>query len=173
MRLSATSTMKFPALPQHSKWLCAWLATEWQPDLPRRFALHRTRASTNQSGNGENADRPNLVADVSPFAGVSHSIVNGTVNVEQNSFRRPPPPGRYGAASCVFGETQATRTWISPFSKIRTSLKKSRFSCRVAGVQPVQPHQIGAGCGFPFATGTGWAVVSSIGAYFAAPGIGH
>jgi len=51
-------------------------------------------ASSNTSGNGENADRANLVGN--PYAGVSHKVVGGVVTWFSPTAFVDPAPGQYG-----------------------------------------------------------------------------
>ena len=68
-------------------------------ELHSAFSFHGGQpytvlASSNTSGNGENADRANLVGK--PYAGVSHKIVQGVVTWFSPTAFADPPAGQYG-----------------------------------------------------------------------------
>jgi hypothetical protein len=73
------------------------LTNGWE--LNSAFSFHGGQpytvvASSNTSGNGENADRANLVSN--PYAGVSHKIVAGVVTWFSPTAFVDPPAGMYG-----------------------------------------------------------------------------
>ena len=73
------------------------LSSGWE--LHSAFSFHGGQpytvvASSNTSGNGENADRANLVGN--PYAGVSHKIVGGVVTWFSPTAFVNPAPGQYG-----------------------------------------------------------------------------
>ena len=73
------------------------LTNGWE--LNSAFSFHGGQpytvvASTNTSGNGENADRANLVGK--PYAGVSHKIVGGAVTWFSPTAFVDPAAGQYG-----------------------------------------------------------------------------
>jgi len=73
------------------------LTNGWE--LNSAFSFHGGQpytvvASSNTSGNGENADRANLVSK--PYAGVSHKIVGGVVTWFSPTAFADPAAGQYG-----------------------------------------------------------------------------
>ncbi|MGD0417600.1 MAG: TonB-dependent receptor [Terriglobales bacterium] len=151
-----------------------WLSHGWQ--LNGGLTFHGGQpftvvASSNQSGNGENADRADAVPGVSPFAGVSHSIVNGVVQWFNPAAFVDPPQGQYGTTTrgqyrnpgysevdfSVFKDTHLTE-------KITLQLRVEMFNLfNRVNLAPA---------GFPVVPDTAGAIYSTIGAYFAVPGIG-
>ncbi len=151
-----------------------WVSHGWQ--LNGNLTFHGGQpftvlASTNQSGNGEYADRADLVPGVNPFAGVSHNIVNGVVQWFNPAAFVDPPQGQYGTTTrgqfrnpgysdvdfSVFKDTHLTE-------KVTLQLRVEMFN--------LFNHINLAPVGFPGATDSGGTIGSTIGAYFAAPGIG-
>jgi len=151
-----------------------WLSHGWQ--LNGGLTFHNGQpftvvASTNQSGNGENADRADEVPGVSPFAGVSHSISNGVVQWFNTAAFTDPPQGQYG--------TTTRGQYRNPgFSEVDFSVfKDTHLSEKITLQLRVEMfnlfnHTNMAPAGFPVVPDTGGAIYSTIGAYFAVPGIG-
>ena len=76
-----------------------WLSNGWQVHSLLSFhgGLPFSVLATNQnSGNGESADRANQIGN--PFAGVNHSIVNGSVQWFNTAAFEDPALGTYGTS---------------------------------------------------------------------------
>ena len=76
-----------------------WLSNGWQ--LNSLLSFHgglpfSVTASHENSGNGESADRANQIGN--PFAGVNHSIVNGSVQWFNTAAFEDPALGTYGTS---------------------------------------------------------------------------
>ena len=107
-----------------------WLSNGWQ--LHSLLSFHgglpfSVTASHENSGNGESADRANQIGN--PFAGVNHSIVDGSVQW----FIPPHSKIRHWALTAPAGAAsigiQGFRTSISPSSRTQKSRSGSRFNC--------------------------------------------
>ncbi len=132
-------------------------------------------ASSNASGNGDYADRANVVAGTNPFAGVSHSIVKSAGNpgyvqwfngadfadpaagtfatTRRNQFYNP---GFADADVSVFKNTKLTE-------RMTLQLRAEMFNVtNRINLAPIGAPQTGAGA----------TIGSTIGSFFGAPGIG-
>jgi hypothetical protein len=125
-------------------------------------------ASANTSGNGENADRANLVGK--PYAGVSHKIVGGVVTWFSPTAFVDPPLGQYGTTRrnqfynpgysdvdfSVFKNTPITE-------RVNTQFRIEMFNLfNRTNYAPVGPPQAGETA----------VIGSTIGTFDGAPGIG-
>ena len=95
--------------------------------------------ATNQnSGNGESADRANQIGN--PFAGVNHSIVNGSVQWFNTAAFEDPALGTYGTSGRGQYGIRDSRTSTSRCS--RTPSSRAAYPSAAGGdVQHLQPHQ--------------------------------
>ena len=94
-----------------------WLSNGWQ--LNSLLSFHgglpfSVTASHENSGNGESADRANQIGN--PFAGVNHSIVNGSVQWFNTAAFADPALGTYGTSGR--GDT-GTRAFPMSISRIQ------------------------------------------------------
>jgi hypothetical protein len=127
-------------------------------------------ASSNTSGNGENADRAFLAPGVNPFAGVSHKIVEGSVQWFNPAAFVDPTPGTYSTTGrnkffnpgyedldlSVFKNTKITE-------RISTQLRVEMFNVfNHVNLAPVGAPQ----------SGEGGTIGSTFGSFEGAPGIG-
>ena len=132
-------------------------------------------ASSNASGNGDYADRANLVPGTNPFAGVSHNVVKSAGNpgfvqwFNGADFADPAPgtfattrrnqffnPGFADADVSVFKNTKLTE-------RATLQLRAEMFNVtNRINLAPVGAPQ----------TGSGATIGSTIGSFFGAPGIG-
>ena len=127
-------------------------------------------ADTNASGNGEFADRADLVPGVNPFAGVSHKVANGSVVWFNSAAFMDPPQGTYGKQRRnQFYNPGFEDTDLSVLKTIDVSAKfKMQFRAEMFNVF----NRINlAPVGFPQVDSRG-AIGSTIGTFFGAPGIG-
>ena len=142
-------------------------------ELHSAFSFHGGQpfavvASSNTSGNGENADRANLVGK--PFAGVSHSIVSGVVTWFSPTAFVDPPAGQYGTTRrnqfynpgysdvdfSVFKDTPITE-------RVKTQFRVEMFNLfNRTNLAPVGAPQAGETA----------VIGSTIGTFDGAPGIG-
>jgi hypothetical protein len=150
-----------------------WLSQGWQ--VNSGINLHggqpfSVMASTNSSGNGEFNDRADAVPGVSPFAGVSHKIVDGVAQWFNPNAFVDPPQGEYG--------TTRRNAYFNPgFSQVDLSVFKNtkfeKFTLQVRVEMFNLFNRIDlAPVGFPKAVDTGGAIYSTIGASFAEQGLG-
>jgi hypothetical protein len=127
-------------------------------------------ASSNTSGNGDNADRAELLPGVNPFAGVSHSIVDGSVTWFNAAAFPNAPTG-------TFSPTRRNLFYNPGFEDIDLSVfKNTRITERINTQFRVEMfnlfnHTNLAPVGAP-QTGAGGTIGSTIGAFNGAPGIG-
>jgi hypothetical protein len=131
-------------------------------------------ASTNASGNGEFSDRADPVPGVDPFAGISHSIVNGVVQWFNPAAFQDPPEAQYG--------TTRRNQYLNPgFAEVDLSVFKNtkiteRFTLQFRAEMFNIFNRTNLGlAGTPLignAVDTGGTISSTIGTYFATPGIG-
>jgi len=149
------------------------LTTGWE--LNSAMSLHGGQpfsvvANTDELGNGDNADRA-MVTGISPFAGVSHKIVDGSAKWFNSAAFSEPAPGQIS--------NQRRNQYSNPgFSDVDFSVvKDTRITSRVVfqfraemfnifnriNLAPVGAPQTGANSN---------SVGSTIGAFFGAPGIG-
>ena len=127
-------------------------------------------ASSNTSGNGENADRAFLAPGVNPFAGVSHKLVDGSVQWFNPTAFVDPAQGTYSTTGrnkfynpgyedldlSVFKNTKITE-------RVSTQLRVEMFNVfNRVNLAPVGAPQ----------TGEGGTIGSTFGSYEGAPGIG-
>ena len=114
-----------------------WLSHGWQLNSALNFhggQPYTVVASTNSSGNGEFADRADVIPGVNPYAGLSHKVVDGVVQWfipfgSPGSAFTDPPQGQYG--------TERRNQYYNPgfcrltcrCSRIRKLRKNSPFSC--------------------------------------------
>jgi hypothetical protein len=125
-------------------------------------------ASSNTSGNGENADRANLVGN--PYAGVSHKIVGGAVTWFSPTAFADPAAGQYGT-------TRRGQFYNPGYSDVDFSVFKSTpITERVKSQFRVEIFNLFnrtnyAPVGAPQAGETA-VIGSTIGAFDGAPGIG-
>jgi hypothetical protein len=131
-------------------------------------------SGNDESGNGDYAERVNLVPGVSPFKGVVQSIVKTPGNPGAVTWYNPaafsnPAPGTFG--------NERRNQYFSPgFSDVDLSLvKETRIAERLALQLRAEMFNIFnrvnlSPLGFPQTSGPG--IGSTIGAAFGAPGIG-
>ena len=127
-------------------------------------------ANSNASGNGEYADRANLVPGVNPFAGVSHSINSGVVTWFNSAAFTDPAQGTYS--------TQRRNQFYNPgFKDVDLSIfKNTKITERVSTQFRAEMFNLFntvnlAPVGAP-QTSAGGVITSTIGTFFGAPGIG-
>ncbi len=162
-----TNNFKFPRL-----------SNGWE--FNSSFAMHGGQpfsvvASYDASGNGDGADRDNIVPGVPVFAGVSHAITyanggSGSVTWFNSNAFTDPAPG-------TFGNERRNQYYNPGFSDIDFSVvKNTRITGRVtlqlrAEMFNIVNHINLAPVGAP-QTGAGGTIGSTIGTFFGAPGIG-
>ena len=149
-----------------------WLSNGWQ--LNSLLSFHgglpfSVTASTENSGNGESADRANQIGN--PFAGVNHSIVNGSVQWFNTAAFQNPALGTYG--------TSGRGAYRNPgFSDVDLSVFKNtkiteRFTLQLRAEMFNLFNRINlAPAGQPSTSDGGGTIGSTFGTYFGAPGIG-
>ena len=149
-----------------------WLSNGWQ--LNSLLSFHgglpfSVTASTENSGNGESADRANQIGN--PFAGVNHSIVNGSVQWINTAAFQNPALGSYG--------TSGRGAYRNPgFSDVDLSVFKNtkiteRFTLQLRAEMFNLFNRINlAPAGQPSTSDGGGTIGSTFGTYFGAPGIG-
>jgi hypothetical protein len=156
-----------------------WLSHGWQLNSALNFhggQPYTVVASTNSSGNGEFADRADVIPGVNPYAGLSHKVVDGVVQWfipfgSPGSAFTDPPQGQYG--------TERRNQYYNPgFSQVDLSVFKNtkiteKFTLQLrVEMFNVFNHINLAPVGFPAVSDTNGATFSTIGAYFAEQGIG-
>jgi hypothetical protein len=152
------------------------LTDGWQ--LNSGFSFHGGQpysvvASTNTSGNGDFADRADLVV-ANPYAGVSHSIVRNSSGASVQWFS---PSAFQDPAQGDFGTTRRNQFYNPGFSDIDFSVfKNTKVTERIDTQFRVEMYNLFnrtnlAPVGAP-QTGEGGVTGSTIGAFFGAPGIG-
>ncbi len=149
-----------------------WLTNGWQLNSLWTFhgGMPFSVTATNQnSGNGESADRANQIGN--PFAGVNHSIVNGSVQWFNTAAFADPALGTYGTSGrgqyrnpgfqdvdvSVFKNTKL-------YERLTLQLRVEMFN--------IYNHTNLAFAGQPSTSSTGGTIGSTFGAYAGAPGIG-
>jgi hypothetical protein len=149
-----------------------WLSNGWQ--LNSLWSFHgglpfSVTASHENSGNGENADRANQIGN--PFAGVNHSIVNGSVQWFNTAAFQDPALGTYG--------TSGRGAYRNPgFQDVDLSVFKNtkiteRFTLQLrAEMFNLVNHINLAPAGQPSTSDSGGTIGSTFGTFFGAPGIG-
>ena len=132
-------------------------------------------ASSNASGNGDYADRANVVRGTNPFAGVSHKVVTSAGNpgyvqwFNGNDFADP--------AAGTFATTRRNQFYNPGFADIDVSVfKNTKITERMTLQLRAEMFNIYnrinlAPIGAP-QTGAGATIGSTIGSFFGAPGIG-
>src|SRR5580704_6772075 len=149
-----------------------WLSNGWQ--LNSLWSFHgglpfSVTASHENSGNGESADRANQIGN--PFAGVNHSIVNGSVQWFNTAAFADPALGTYGTSGrgayrnpgfsdvdlSVFKNTKITE-WMTLQLRAEMFNLFNRINLAPAGQ--------------PSTSDSGGTIGSTFGTYFGAPGIG-
>jgi hypothetical protein len=151
-----------------------WLSHGWQLNSGLNFhggQPFTVVAVNNDSGNGEFADRADVVPGINPFAGVSHKVVNGVVQWFNTAAFVDPPQGQYG--------TERRNQYYNPgFSQVDLSVFKNMKITEKATLQlRVEMFNLFnrinlAPTGFPTVADSSGAIFSTIGAYFAEQGIG-
>jgi hypothetical protein len=125
-------------------------------------------ASSNVSGNGENADRAVQVAN--PLTGANHSIVNGVVQWFSPTAFVDPAPGTYSPTRR--GQNSNPGYSAVDVSAIKTTTIKEGVSLQFqADVFNIFNRTNLAPVGFP-ATGEGGTISSTLGPYLGNPTIG-
>lgn len=144
-------------------------------ELNSTVALHGGQpfsvvANSNTSGNGEYADRANLVPGVDPFTGVSHKIVGGVVTWFNSAAFVDPAQGTYS--------TQRRNQFYNPgFEDLDLSIfKNTKIGEKVTTQLRAEMFNVSnrvnlAPVGAP-QTSEGGVITSTIGTFFGAPGIG-
>jgi hypothetical protein len=149
-----------------------WLSNGWQ--LHSLLSFHgglpfSVTASHENSGNGESADRANQIGN--PFAGVNHSIVDGSVQWFNTAAFEDPALGTYGTSRrgqyrnpgfsdvdlSVFKNTKITE-WLTLQLRAEMFNVFNRINLAPAGQ--------------PSTSDSGGTIGSTFGTYFGAPGIG-
>lgn len=127
-------------------------------------------SSSNTSGNGEYADRADATG-VSPYAGVSHSIVNGLVQWFNPAAFTDPPQGQYG--------TLRRGQYFNPgygdidFSVLKNTAITERVTVQIrAEFFNILNRTNLAPVGAPTAGDSGGQISSTVGVFWAAPAIG-
>jgi hypothetical protein len=149
-----------------------WLSSGWQVNSLLSFhggLPFSVTASHENSGNGESADRANQIGK--PFAGVSHKIVNGSVQWFNPAAFADPALGTYG--------TSRRGAYRNPgFADVDLSVfKNTKITERVALQLRVEMFNLFnrinlAPAGQPSTSDSGGTIGSTFGTYFGAPGIG-
>jgi hypothetical protein len=149
-----------------------WLSNGWQANALLSFhggLPFSVTASHENSGNGESADRANQIGN--PFAGISHKIVNGSVQWFNPTAFADPGLGTYG--------TSRRGAYRNPgFADVDLSVfKNTKITERVALQLRVEMfnlfNRINLGpAGQPSTSDSGGTIGSTFGTYFGAPGIG-
>jgi hypothetical protein len=149
-----------------------WLTHGWQ--LNSLLTLHdgtpyTVTADTNASGNGENADRANLVG--SPYAGLSHKIQNGTLQWFNPAAFADPPEGQYGTLRRgQFSNPGYEDVDLSVFKNTRIT-ERATTQLRVEMFNLFNRTNLGP-VGAPTVHDTSGVIGSTIGTSLGAPGIG-
>ena len=126
-------------------------------------------ASQNVSGNGDNADRAIQVI-ANPLAGVSHSIVNGSVQWFNPSAFVDPPSGKYSPTRR--GQNSNPGYEAVDVAAIKTTALTERVNLQFkANIYNIFNHTNLAPVGMP-STGEGGTIGSTIGPYLGNPTIG-
>lgn len=127
-------------------------------------------ANSDELGNGDGADRA-MVTGISPFAGVSHKIVNGSAQWFNPAAFSEPAPGQIS--------NQRRNQYSNPgFSDVDFSIiKDTRITEKVNFEFRAEMFNIFnrinlAPVGAPQTTAGGNSIGQTIGAFFGAPGIG-
>jgi len=165
---SALLTYKIPGRDSLSRLTKGW-------ELNSALSLHGGQpfsvvAAKDELGNGDAADRA-MVTGISPFAGVSHKIVDGSAEWFNPAAFSEPAPGQIS--------NQRRNQYYNPaFADVDLSIiKDTKVAERVtlelrAEMFNVTNHTNLAPVGAPQTSAGGNSVSSTIGAFFGAPGIG-
>jgi Carboxypeptidase regulatory-like domain/TonB dependent receptor len=149
-----------------------WLSHGWQ--VHSLLSFHgglpfSVLASNQNSGNGESADRANQIGN--PFAGVNHSIVNGSVQWFNTAAFEDPALGTYGTSRR--GQYRNPGFQDVDFSVFKNTKLTERFTLQLrAEMFNLFNHTNLAPAGQPSTSDTGGTIGSTFGAYAGAPGIG-
>jgi hypothetical protein len=147
----------------------AWLTHGWRVNSAVTFETgvpFTVTASSNTSGNGENDDRAIQVG--SPFAGLSHKVVNGSVTWFNKSAFANPPEGTYSP--------QMRNQYRNPgygdldLSVFKESKIREWLTLQIRGEMYNLFNRTNLGP--TSSSDTGGVISSTIGAAKAAPGIG-
>ena len=151
-----------------------WMSHGWELNSELNFHSgqpYTVLASTNTSGNGEFSDRADVVPGISPYAGVSHAVVDGVVQWFNPAAFQDPSQGQYG--------TERRGQYFNPgYSDVDFSILKNTELTRGVSLQfRVEMFNLFnrtnlAPVGFPSIPDTSPFIFSTIGAFFAAQGIG-
>ncbi len=126
-------------------------------------------ASQNVSGNGENADRAVQVM-ANPYVGVSHAIIDGSVQWFNPNAFVDPAPGTYSPTRR--GQNHNPGYESFDLSAIKTTAITERVNIQFkANMYNLFNHTNLAPVGLP-STGEGGTIGSTIGPYLGNPGIG-
>jgi hypothetical protein len=128
-------------------------------------------ASSNTSGNGEYADRADTTG-TSPYAGVTHKIVNGVVQWFNPAAFADPPVGQYGTtrrgqytspgfSDVDFSVIKNLKIWDTAHLQLRAEMFNLFNRINLA---PVGAPGVGDSSG---------TITSTIGVFYATPGIGQ
>jgi hypothetical protein len=147
------------------------LTNGWE--LHSAFSFHGGQpytvlASSNTSGNGENADRANLVGN--PYTGVSHKIIGGVVTWFSPTAFVDPPAGQYGTTrrgqfyNPGYSDVDFSVFKATPITeKVNTQFRIEMFNIfNRTNLAPVGAPQAGESA----------VIGSTIGTFDGAPGIG-
>jgi len=145
------------------------------------FSLHggtpyTVDASSNVSGNGDNADRAVQVM-TNPAAGLSHKIVNGAVQWFNSTVAGDATNAFVDPAPGTYSPTRRGQNYNPGYSSVDVAaIKTTAITERVnlqfkANIYNIFNHTNLAPVGFP-ATGQGGAIGSTLGPYLGNPTIG-
>jgi Carboxypeptidase regulatory-like domain/TonB dependent receptor len=143
-------------------------------ELNSGFSFHggtayTVEASQNVSGNGENADRAVQVMS-NPYLGVSHAIIDGSVQWFNPNAFVDPAPGTYSPTRR--GQNHNPGYESFDLSAIKTTAITERVNLQFkANMYNLFNHTNLAPVGLP-STGEGGTIGSTIGPYLGNPGIG-
>jgi hypothetical protein len=149
-----------------------WLTNGWQLNSLWTFhgGMPFSVTATNQnSGNGESADRANQIGN--PFAGVNHSIVNGTVQWFNTAAFADPALGTYGTSGR--GQYRNPGFQDVDVSVFKNTKLHERLTLQLrVEMFNIYNHTNLAFAGQPSTSDTAGTIGSTFGAYAGAPGIG-
>ena len=149
-----------------------WLTNGWQ--LNSLWTFHggmpfSVTASNQNSGNGESADRANQIGN--PFAGVNHSIVNGTVQWFNTAAFEDPALGTYGTSGR--GQYRNPGFQDVDVSVFKNTKLHERLTLQLrVEMFNIYNHTNLAFAGQPSTSDSSGTIGSTFGAYAGAPGIG-
>ena len=149
-----------------------WLTNGWQVNSLWTFhgGMPFSVTATNQnSGNGESADRANQIGN--PFAGVNHSIVDGSVQWFNTAAFEDPALGTYGTSRR--GQYRNPGFQDVDVSVFKNTKLHERLTLQLrVEMFNIYNHTNLAFAGQPSTSSTGGTIGSTFGAYAGAPGIG-